>query len=112
MPDYFAEDFPDLADALIEFYESEGPASTGETLYCKPFSLRKIWGRDRGVRLCGNRLCKRGGYNLAQCVRDTIREGTGTKSFVLRCPGDEGSFKGRRMGRRCMNLFHCRITIQ
>jgi hypothetical protein len=88
----FDEVFPELEDAVFEFIE-------------KDFLFQKRPGRwhihgQGGVMPCGNPSCQRGGYELDRDIRQMLRAGTLTKTLELACRGDEGSPKGRKIGRR------------
>jgi hypothetical protein len=99
----FAEALPSLESALIEFTEFN--------LHLKGRSGKWRVESDGGLMPCGNTFCRRGGYEfdreIGRMIRDDVRE----KTVTLRCPGDEGSPKGRRAGRRCERYVEAKITL-
>lgn len=103
----FESVFPDLEDAVVEYYETDLGRPSPST-YNRRHSLKLLGGLIR----CGNSLCHRGGYEVDWDVHDMRREGAAQKEFVKRCPGDEGSPKGRRHGRDCLRSLHYRITLK
>jgi hypothetical protein len=61
---------------------------------------------------CSNPRCRRRGYEIDHKIpkmtfcKETHRE------FVMHCPGDEGSPKGRINGDSCFNVLHVRLTLR
>ena len=100
----FESEFPSLSDAVIQFTESD----YGNSLKSGVWSLRN----NGPVMACGNPKCKRGGYNLASEVRNMIYANMSEREIRLSCSGDEGSPKGRRVGRECMQRLKAKITLK
>lgn len=65
-----------------------------------------------GLVRCSNPYCNRGGYEIDMDVHNLIRENAESREFRKACRGDEGSPKGRRIGRRCLNYLRYRITLE
>jgi hypothetical protein len=67
-------------------------------------------GLPRTVR-CGNPRCQQGGFDIRHVVYFMIeaRETHGENS--IRCPGHEGSPKGRRKGDPCGHLAKIKLSI-
>lgn len=115
-PVAFEEAFPTLQDVTVECYEvgkgdnvqyvmgRDAPASY---TYGPPRSFRS----SGGLLRCSNPLCNRGGYEIDLDFHDMVQRKLIQKEFIRGCPGDEGSPKGRRPGRRCLNALHYRITL-
>lgn len=61
---------------------------------------------------CHNVSCKRGGFSLERVIRDMVRKKQTTLETTIGCKGDEGSPKGRRRGRDCMNHVELNISIK
>ncbi|OLB27930.1 MAG: hypothetical protein AUH05_23225 [Ktedonobacter sp. 13_2_20CM_53_11] len=106
----FKESFPELHEALIEYYETgEGVDArlySGPKKYTKPLQV------NEPLMRCSNPRCERGGYEIDREIRN-IMLGQKTKAeFVLYCPGDEGTPKGRKKGDNCDNALHVRLTIK
>jgi hypothetical protein len=108
----FEKAFPTIEVATISSYE------VGEGVYTfgADESQRRTFGegvplRD-GLIPCRNPRCRRGGYEVDDSVYKMVREKSTEKVFATNCPGDEGSPKGRRPGRRCGNVLHYRLRIK
>jgi hypothetical protein len=100
----FEEAFPTLEEVTVEFTEYD-------------FLLEKrtgIWkfSWDGGLMPCGNPSCRRGGYELDDPVRSMVRTQAVEKEIKLHCRGDEGSPKGRKIGRRCQHHIEAKITLK
>ena len=61
---------------------------------------------------CSNISCKQGGISIERLIRDMIRNKETEINTQLGCKGHEGSPKGRRRGRDCMNHFEIQISIE
>lgn len=115
LPTTFDEALPNLEDAVVEYYETGklGPYGFDPLVgprdgYGTPLSVRSTGGLIR----CSNPFCRRGGFEIDFDVHDMLSRKLVRKEFVKKCPGDEGSPKGRRIGRTCMNALHYRITLR
>lgn len=107
--DSFEKAYPTLEAASIEYYETGDGVfrfDDGPSRYCQPRPLRE------GLLRCSNPLCRRGGYEIDLKVGRMVSEGKEREELVMYCPGDEGSLKGRRVGRRCRNVLHVRLTLR
>src|SRR5438105_4582632 len=106
----FDDAFPTLSDGLIEYSQSGNTASHSsprkeEHTFDRSTSLRGSGGLIR----CENPHCYRGGFEIDHDVHDMVRAKLVSKEFTTMCPGDEGSPKGRNIGRKCLNILHYRI---
>ncbi len=61
---------------------------------------------------CHNPSCKRGGFEIGWAIRDMVDKGETERKEMLICKGDEGSPKGRKIGRRCINHIETEIKIK
>jgi len=61
---------------------------------------------------CGNPICQRGGYNFANEAHNMNYAGMSEREIQLSCNGDEGSPKGRRLGRECLQRLEAKITLK
>jgi hypothetical protein len=61
---------------------------------------------------CNNISCKQGGFSIQSVIREMVREKQTTLNTTIGCKGHEGSPKGRRRGRACMNHAELDITIK
>lgn len=114
-PTKFETAFPELEDISIAYRETGkgvsrllGEPGSPETQLGRTASLRTTGGLIR----CSNPLCSRGGYEVDYDAHDLLRRKLVTKEFTRRCPGDEGSPKGRRPGPKCLNALHFKLTLK
>jgi|HubBroStandDraft_2_1064218.scaffolds.fasta_scaffold2149454_1 hypothetical protein len=100
----FENVFPQLEDACAEYIEYELASE-------KRYSTHHIraWG---GLIRCENTRCRRGGYEIDLVVSEMVRENVTEKEFELRCPGDEGTPKGRKPGQRCYRSIKGKVTLK
>ncbi|MDE2823841.1 MAG: hypothetical protein OXK79_10090 [Chloroflexota bacterium] len=61
---------------------------------------------------CSNPLCYNGGFSLGGILRAMVATRATHKEDTLFCQGYEGSPKGRRRYRDCMNSFRVTVDIQ
>jgi len=61
---------------------------------------------------CSNPSCRRGGYELDRKVPEMVRAGLTETKIKLYCRGDEGSPKGRKIGRRCQHSIEGTIRLK
>ena len=61
---------------------------------------------------CSNSLCYNGGFSVGNILRGMVASGTTHKEDTLFCQGHEGSPKGRRRYRDCMNSFRVNVDIK
>jgi hypothetical protein len=91
-------------DPLIECFESDA-CSDGEG-YSSARPLREA------LICCDNPRCNRGGYLMEQEIRNMVFARVEHSEFIMHCPGDEGSPKGRRKGNPCDKRLHVRLTLK
>lgn len=108
-PKKFEDAFPDLEDAVLIWQEKgEGVYNVGPGTEKRRASMKHIG----GLLECSNPNCRRGGYELdLKILWGMVSNRETEKSGTMRCPGDEGSPKGRRIGRRCTNLIEYRMVV-
>jgi len=100
----FERAFPLLESAIVEFTEFN--------LHLKGRSgkWRVEW--DGGLMRCGNERCRRGGYEFDWEIHQMVREKLTEKMVRIECPGDEGSPKGLKRGRRCERYIKAKIVVR
>lgn len=105
----FDRAFPTVESVTIASYE------IGEGVYSFE-APRTSFGSDQplsgGLIPCSNPDCRRGGYEVDHSLYDMVRENLTEKEFSKVCPGDEGSPKGKRRGKRCMNVLRYRLRVK
>ena len=105
----FDEAFPEIEDVVIEVTEKgtgvrhRGPDDP-KHIYRKPHLPGEYVD-------CSNSLCYNGGVSVGSIIRDMVREHATERETSEVCRGYEGSPKGRRKYRKCMNFFQVKIGI-
>lgn len=99
----FASAYPTVERALVRFTETDFGQSPRE----------RVHNLSDGPRAaCSNPRCERGGYDFEFQVMEMVRQGIETEVVEISCRGDEGTPKGRRIGRDCLMSMKGTITIQ
>ncbi|GAB6036147.1 hypothetical protein JCM15519_07060 [Fundidesulfovibrio butyratiphilus] len=60
---------------------------------------------------CTNNKCYNGGFQIGWILRDMVRDGKTEQEGEIMCRGDEGSPKGRKIYRKCLNRCTYKISI-
>jgi hypothetical protein len=60
---------------------------------------------------CSNPSCYNGGFRIGATIREMMETGVAAKEESRICQGREGSPKGRKIGRHCMNHFKVAVSI-
>lgn len=61
---------------------------------------------------CSNSMCYNGGFRIGDVVREMNYKREENREGSAICQGNEGSPKGRRIYRKCLNHFDYKITIK
>jgi hypothetical protein len=61
---------------------------------------------------CINPLCYNGGFSIGDILREMIKNKEEIKDGSCICQGNEGSPKGRRVYRKCLNMFIYKVKIK
>lgn len=61
---------------------------------------------------CINPLCYNGGFSIGDIIREMIMNKEEFKEGSNFCQGNEGSPKGRRIYKKCMNMFIYKVKIK
>lgn len=109
----FAEAFPEIDTIRLE-YSEKGVVpqyyhrlnAEGEYAWCR--TDKNAIGEFIN---CSNPLCYNGGINVGHVIREMVKNREETKEGSAICQGNEGSPKGRRIYRSCLNYFKYKITI-
>lgn len=101
----FAEAFPQIEDVTVEVEESgEGVTWKGKQQYGKE-SLNEYIN-------CSNPLCYNGGFSVSRILREMIHNKQTEIETSAICQGNEGSPKGRRIYRKCLNHFKIKVSMK
>jgi len=102
----FQEAFPELQDARVEVEEDgEGTSHWNNKLV---YSAKSGLGEYID---CHNPLCYKGGVNIGSIVRSMVTQKQTEFETSVLCKGYEGSPKGRRKYRDCINFFKIKVTL-
>ena len=100
----FSEAYPTVESAVVRYVESDFGSDY------PPDAWNLI---SSGPRMsCKNDRCNRGGYNFEQMLYFMVSQGEEAKDFQISCNGDEGSPKGRRLGKECLMSIEGSITVR
>ncbi len=105
----FDEAFPEIEDVIIEVTEDgdgvrHSRLGDPRCIYQKP----NLPGECVD---CSNPLCYNGGVSVGSIVHNMVAKRATKRETSEVCRGYEGSPKGRRKYRSCMNIFKVKITI-
>jgi hypothetical protein len=100
----FDEAFPTIEDITVEVKEAGYMLKRKSTsTYTKEYLVPSFE--------CNNISCKQGGVSIERVLREMVRNKQAEREEIMSCKGHEGSPKGRRIGRACMNHFEITISI-
>jgi hypothetical protein len=102
----FKEAFPEIEDVRVEVAKSG--AGIDE------WNNHAIYGKeDLGEYIdCSNSLCYDGGFSIGAILRDMVSKKQMDLETSQLCQGNEGSPKGRRIYRKCVNYFKVKVSIK
>jgi hypothetical protein len=73
----------------------------------------RYWNLADSPRIsCRNSACQRGGYNIEWLVGNMIENQIESKEIKMSCDGDEGTPKGRKIGRNCGMSIEGTISVK
>ena len=103
----FVSEFPEITEFTMEVNDTD--------LFGWDGTYRKsIYTMDNPPPFtipCSNSLCQRGGLDAYSMIRAALRSENNSHEETTKCPGDEGSPKGRRQGKFCHHGFEVKVTI-
>ena len=107
----FAEAFPEVEEVSIRVEErgrGAGGYRGGSDTRVRTFTKMNL-----GEYVdCSNTLCYNGGASVGSALREAVRERRTEFEDSAMCQGYEGSPKGQRKYRDCINVFTIRGTIK
>jgi hypothetical protein len=101
----FEEAFPQIDDITVKVRES------GAGVYG---SYERTLGKTSIGQYvnCSNPICHNGGFSLANILYSMVRERKTEHESTEICQGYEGSPKGKRVYRKCINTFRVYVSIK
>ena len=100
----FEEAFPEIEDLKVFVKEYCHGARGGINT--------RSYGKEVGEFVdCSNPLCYNGGFSLGKIIRNMAGRKETHKEESVMCQGYEGSPKGRRKYRKCINAFEIVVDI-
>jgi len=105
----FKEAFPEIDDLKIECKETGHLGSVFNNETSHYYSIENPPGEYID---CSNPLCYNGGFSIGRVLREMIRNKEMEKEGSEICKGYEGSPKGRRRYRNCLNFFKYKVKIK
>lgn len=61
---------------------------------------------------CSNSFCYNGGFSIGSILREMVSKKQTELETRKGCQGNEGSPKGRRIYRKCLNSFKIKVSIK
>ena len=101
----FEQVFPQIADITIRVKESGYGVTPG-------FDTRTYTKSIGEYVNCSNPSCYNGGIRVGSIIHEMVRKGDTHGEEKHICQGYEGSPKGHRRYRSCINFFHVTIDIK
>lgn len=105
----FKEAFPEIDDLIIDIKEIGCLGSLRGLEVSKHYSMDNL---PREYVNCSNPLCYDGGFSIGKILRNMVQSKEIEKEGSEICHGYEGSPKGKRNYRSCVNNFHYLIKLQ
>ena len=101
----FEEAYPEIKDVEVRVEETgNGVHQSGELIFLKS--------QISAFVNCSNPLCYNGGVALHSIIRQMNQQRKTEDDTYKLCQGNEASPKGKRIYRKCMNMFHVKTRIQ
>jgi hypothetical protein len=103
----FDEAFPGIEDLTVEVEESGDDVinRNRKSIYRKQYFPGEYID-------CSNPLCYDGGFSIGEILREMVRDKQTELEKSMLCQGNEGSPKGRRIYKKCMNFFNIKVSIK
>ena len=100
----FEKAFPEIETVNVEYTETSYVGKNQGTLTRTEKNLGEYIN-------CTNPLCYNGGFSIGQILRDMVRKKEVHWEGSKICQGYEGSPKGRRKYRSCVNIWNIKVDI-
>jgi hypothetical protein len=106
----FNEAFPQIKSAKVRVEES-GYSPSG--MYFDAPNIRIYDEKTLGEYInCSNRHCYNGGFSIGQILREMVQQKKSHDETTRICQGYEGSPKGKKRYRSCVNYFKISVDIE
>jgi len=99
----FAEAFPTVVTLVATVTPSDAYQPTTAQTYTEATACEYV---D-----CESAVCFNGGFSLGGTLREMVRLGETDRRGTAICQGHEGSPKGRRLTRKCLQFFAYQISV-
>lgn len=101
----FEKAFPQIKSISVEVAESgEGIYQGQRKSHYSSYNLAEYIN-------CSNSACYNGGFSIGAVIREMVYKRETDKEGEAICQGNEGSPKGRRIYRKCLNNFSYKVHI-
>ena len=101
----FEEAFPTVEDLQLEVQQKMTGDAGGSAITFDRSTVRSFVA-------CRNPVCVRGGVDIGAMIQEMARKRETQRKFSELCKGNEGSPKGRKIYRKCLNHFTVAIFIR
>lgn len=105
--DSFDKAFPNIEDVKVEL--KEYGEDVDQWSHNRTYSKQYFPGEYID---CSNKLCYNGGISIGSIIRDMIYNKQTEFETSKLCQGHEGSPKGRRIYRKCLNSFELKVSLK
>jgi hypothetical protein len=102
----FDEAFPEIDNLTVEVEESGHGISD-----CDRRSTYKKQYFPGEYIDCSNPLCYNGGFSMGSILREMVKNKQTELETSKLCQGNEGSPKGRKIYKKCMNFFKIKVSV-
>jgi len=102
----FEEAFPEIEDVRVEVEEF------GHGVYEE--NRRSVYPSKTHLGEyidCRNPLCYNGGFSIGDILREMVAHGETELEIRKMCQGNEASPKGRKVYRKCLNMFTVKVSL-
>jgi hypothetical protein len=101
----FDEAYPEIEDVVVEVKENGYGSYGASRTYAKAYFPGEFID-------CSNPSCYGGGFSIGQIIYEMKRNRQTEYATSKICKGCEGSPKGRRRYRSCINVFEIKVTVK
>ena len=110
----FEQAFPEIEDIDIVVVETEGGGIVDfDCVEYSPKRWRSTHKMGVGEYIdCHNSMCYSGGFSIGRIIKQMINDREEEKTGIAFCKRTEGSQKGKKRNRSCINDFRYKISIK